>query len=201
MNKLFGSKTRTSLITKFMMEPDRAFYIRELSRETHIPYSMVHKELDNLTGLGIITREKKGNLTLITANKELPIFNDLRNIIIKTTGIYHVIRDRVQGDIKYMLVFGSIASHDDNPQSDLDLMIIGNIDEWKLIETLNDIEKETHRQINYISWTHNEFQKKIKENNHILLDISEKPVIMLEGNEDEFRQAIKRRNNPQNQAQ
>ena len=193
MYNLFGSKTRTKLITKLMMEPDRQFYIREISRETNIPYSMVYKELDNLEHLGIITSQKKGKITLLSVNKETPYYRDLRSLIMKTTGIYNIIQDQLRKhtDIEYLLVFGSVANGEDTQDSDIDLMVIGDIPEIELIEEAREIEKNVGRELNYILWTRDEFEKKIKEKNHILIDVAEKPIIMLKGNEDEFRDSIK----------
>jgi predicted nucleotidyltransferase len=191
---LFGSKTRTGLITKLMMEPDRSFYIRELSRETQIPYGMVYKELENLEKIGLIEKEKKGKITLIRVNKDLSYYKDLRNLLMKTTGFSHIILDRVKDllGLEYVLIFGSAASGEDISRSDIDLLIIGEVDELKLLNLISEAENLTGREINYILWSSMEFEKKIKEKNHLLLDIVEKPVILLRGDEDEFTGSIKR---------
>ncbi len=203
MYNLFGSKTRTKLITKLLMEPDRPFYIRELSRETNTPYSMVYKEIQNLEQLGLIKSEKKGKITLLHVNKELPYYRDLRNLIIKTTGISYTILNQLEdlGNIEYLLVFGSVASGEDTQESDIDLLIIGEIPEDELIEAVRGIEKSVGKDLNYIHWTRDEFEKKIKEKNHLLIDVAEKPIIMLRGSEDEFRGSIKNGLSEENQAQ
>ena len=196
MYNLFGSKTRTKLLTKLMIDSNRVFYIRELAKETKIPYGMVYKELENLEELGIITREKKGNLTLLQVNTELPYLLDLKQIIMKTTGILYTLQDRLNQlkGVKYLLIFGSVAKGEDSHESDIDLMIIGAVDEEKLIETIRALEKEISKTVNYILWSVDEFEKKIKEKNHILLDVAENPITMLRGNEDEFRRVIERGN-------
>jgi len=201
MYNLFGSKTRTKLLTKLMMEPERQFYIREISRETQIPYSMAYKELNNLEQLGIITSQKKGKITLLQVNKETTYYKDLRNLIMKTTGIANIIQNHIKhSEIEYLLIFGSIASGEDTPESDIDLMIIGDTPETEIIEVANEIEKNIGRELNYILWTRREFEKKIKEKNHILIDVAEKPIIMLKGSEDEFRGSIEKRLTEENQA-
>lgn len=203
MYNLFGSKTRTKLLTRLMMEPDREYYIRELSRETKTHYSMIYKEIENLEQLGVIKTEKKGRITLLRVNKELPYYHDLRSLIMKTTGISHTILNQLetQQNIEYLLIFGSAASGEDAPQSDIDLMIIGEPTEETLLESVNAIEKSTGKEINYILWTREEFEKKIKENNHIILDIADKPLIMLKGEVDAFRRTIKNRHTEESQAQ
>jgi predicted nucleotidyltransferase len=192
MYKLFGSKTRVRLITRLVMNPKQTFYIRELSRQLGIPYGMVYREIGNLAELGIITLEKRGKITVIHVNESLPYIGDLRNLVLKTTGVSHVILERIPGkdDIRFMLIFGSMASGDYGEHSDIDLMVVGSLDEEPLLEAAKRIEEETGREVNYLLWSEEEFHKKVKNGNHLLLDIAEKPLIMLVGREDEFRGAV-----------
>jgi len=199
MDNVFGSKTRLRLLTVLMMEPNSSYHIRGISKVTDIPYGMVYKEVLNLTEMGIITQEKKGNLRILHVNKNLPIYPDLRNIIIKTTGFYQYLAKEFNGRLEYLLVYGSTASHTDRPEGDIDLMVIGEIDENHLLNTIDRVEAQTNRAIDYINWTTEEFHQKIKEHHHLLQDIADKPLIMLEGDEDEFRDAVKRRGNPRDQ--
>jgi len=192
MYNLFGSKTRVRLITKLMMNPRQTYYIRELSRELGIPYGMVHREIGNLAGLRIIKLEKRGKITLIHVNESLPYLGDLRNLMLKTTGVSHVILEMIPGDnVRFMLVFGSMASGDYGERSDIDLMVVGSLEEEPLLEAAKRIEAETGREVNYVLWSEEEFREKIKSGHHLLLDIAEKPLIMLVGSEDEFRGAVK----------
>ncbi|MGQ9469496.1 MAG: hypothetical protein ACUVTD_06695 [Nitrososphaerales archaeon] len=51
LDRLFGSKTRVTLLSKLMMNPDKQFCIRELSKELNIPYGMLYREVKNLISL------------------------------------------------------------------------------------------------------------------------------------------------------
>ncbi len=199
MDNLFGSETRRSLLTALLMNQGRSYHIRELSEVTGVPYGMVYREVQNLTEMGLITHEKKGNLRILHVNKDLPIYPDLRNIIIKTTGFYTYLAKELNGGLDYLLVYGSTASNKDRPDGDIDLMVIGEIDEEHLLNAINRVEAQTKRAIDYIYWTTEEFHRKIKEGHHLLQDIADKPLIMLEGDEDEFRGTVKRRGNPGDQ--
>lgn len=86
LDKLFGSKTRATLLAKLMMDSDKRFYIRELSKILGIPYGMLYREVKNLVLLGILQEEKTGKVTLISANKKLPYFAELKGIMVKTAG-------------------------------------------------------------------------------------------------------------------
>jgi len=194
MDRLFGSKTRVSLLSKLLMNPDKSYYIRELSRELHIPYSMLYKEEKNLVSLNIVIEEKKGKVTLVSINKSLPYFAELKNLLIKTVGLCDLLKDVLSAlkGIRYALVYGSFASGDESASSDVDLLIIGDANEEKILAVISRVEKEVGREINYILWNEEEFMKRVKSRHHLLMDIVTKPVIMLVGEEDEFRRTVKK---------
>lgn len=194
IDKLFGSKTRVALLTKLMMNPDKSFYLRELSKDLKIPFSMLYKEEKNLVALGILNEEKKGRLTIASVNKNLPYFAELKSLITKTVGLSDSIRNallRVKG-IWYALIYGSFASGEESESSDIDLLVIGNADEEEVLKTVSKVENEVSREINYILWSEEELADRIRNKHHLLFDIVEKPVIMLIGEEDEFRRSVKK---------
>ena len=195
-----GSKTRVTLLSKLMMDPHRRYYIRELSKLLNIPYSMLYREVKNLVSLGIITVENKGKISLLSVNTDLPYFEELRGLMIKTVGLGDMIRDALSGfvGIRYALIYGSFASGEETERSDVDLLAVGDIDEEDLLMSMSGVEKSVDREVNYILWSEDEFLKRVKEELHLLVDISLKPVLMLVGDEDEFRRTIKKENYTEN---
>jgi len=194
IDRLFGSTTRVALLSKMMMKPDRSFFIRELSRELKIPYSMLYKEEKNLVSLGILTEEKRGKVTLVSVNKKLPYFAEIRRLMTKTTGLADLMKSALSGlrGIRYALIYGSFASREESESSDIDLLVIGDVDEEKVLNAISETEKEVEREINYILWSEKEFMKRVKSKHHLLTDIVSKPLIMLIGEEDEFRRTAKK---------
>lgn len=194
IDRLFGSKTRVSLLSKLFMNPDKSFYVRELSRELNIPYGMLYKEVKNLISLSILNEEKKGKLTLISANKSLPYFSEVKNLMIKTTGLADLLKAALSAlkEIRYALIYGSLASGEESESSDIDLLIIGNATEDNMLNAVSRIEKEVGREINYILWNTSEFMKRVKSHHHLISDIANKPIIMLVGEENEFRRTLKK---------
>jgi len=194
MDRLFGSKTRVTLLSKLMMNSDKSFYIRELSRELNIPYSMLYREEKNLVSLGILNEERKGKVTLVSVNRDLPYFAELKSLMIKTVGLGDLMRRELLElkGIRYALIYGSFASGEESESSDVDLLIIGNVNEGKVLASISRIEKGVRREINYILWSEEEFTKRVKSRHHLLRDIVSKPLIMMIGEEDEFRRTVKK---------
>jgi len=192
IDRLFGSRTRVALLSKLMMNSERQFHIRELSKELGIPYSMLYREEKNLVSLGILLEEKKGKVTLVSVNKKLPYFAELKGLIVKTVGLGDLMKGALSGlkGIRYVLVYGSFASGEETESSDIDVLIVGDLSEEEVLKSVSEVEKAVKREINYIPWSEEEFSKKANSKHHLLGDIVRKPFIMLVGEEDEFRRAV-----------
>jgi len=171
-----------------MMNPDRSFYIRQLAKDLEIPYSMLYKEEKNLASLGIVNEEKRGKVTLVSVNKKLPYFAEIKGLITKTAGLVCLIASALSElkGIKCALVYGSLASGEESASSDVDILIVGNVEEENVLKATSQIEEEAGREINYILWKEYEFKKRVQGRHHLLGDIARKPIIMLVGEESEF---------------
>ena len=192
LKKLFTSSTRVKLLKLFFMNREREFYLRELSRITGENPNSIKRELENLKSIGLIIERKRGNQKLYRVNKLSPIHEELRKIVLKTVGIGEVLRENlVKFGVKFALIYGSFAQGEEVKDSDIDLLIIGDVDEEELIKIIKKLEEELSREINYILWNRKEFRKRIKEKHHLLMDVIEKPFIMIIGDADEFRSAVK----------
>jgi len=203
IDKLFGSKTRVALLAKLVSNPDKSFFLRGLSRDLRIPYSMLYKEEKNLASLSIVQEVKQGKVTLVSINKHLPYFNELKSLLIKTAGLGDLLKEtfsKLQG-IQYALVYGSIASGEESGSSDVDLLIVGENSEEKILNALSPVEKDVGRELNYIFWSREEFMERVKSKHNLLVDIAEKPAIMLVGDEDEFRRTVKKQNHMASKAE
>jgi predicted nucleotidyltransferase len=164
---------------------------------------MLYKEQKKLASLDIAKEEKKGKITLVSANKELPYFIDLKNLIMKTAGLGDLLKKGFSDlqCIRFALVYGSIASGQETARSDIDLLVVGEINEEKILNVTDLIEKQVGREVNYILWSNDEFMQRLKSKHHLLADIAKKPVIMVRGNEDDFRGTIEEPNHKSNRPQ
>lgn len=194
IDKLFGSKTRVALLSKLMMNAGRTFYIRELSKELGIPYSMLYKEEKNLANLGIVNEEQKGKVTLVSVNRKLPYLAELKGLVTKTAGLADLLRDALSDfkGVRYALIYGSFATGEESESSDVDVLIVGDDDEAKLLKAISQIEEKASREVNYILWTDRDFRMRVRGKHHLLTEIGDKPIIMIIGEESEFRKAVKK---------
>ncbi len=183
---IFKSKTRRAVFQLYFTNPESEYYLRELERLLGLPVSMIRKELVHLEEVGVFVSKKKGNLTYFSLNKSYPLFDELKSIVFKTIGIKGLLKkalDKIKG-IKAAFIYGSFAKNEERAASDIDLLIIGEPDDDKLLREIDKLEKALRREINYTLYTYNEFKKKKKEKDSFILDLLENRKIFLVGDED-----------------
>ncbi len=182
LQKLFTSKTRVKLLTLFMMNPEKELYIREIARITNENINSIRRELANLEGVGLLKSKIKGNSKYYTVNKKMPIYNELATIILKTEGVAKELQDSlIEMGVKIAFIYGPFASGKATIDSDIDIFIIGGLDEDKLIIKIRDAEKKLSREINYVLFTTKEFEKRRKSKDPFVFNVLNEPKIMLIG--------------------
>lgn len=190
---MFGSETRVKILKLLLLAPDTSFYIKEISTRVGLAFSMVYKELANLKNLGLVIEERKGKLRLFKINKQSLLYEDLKMIFIKTVGLGDIVTEHLKklDKIRYAIIYGSFARGQQLKTSDVDLLIIGDLDEEELIKAISEMEKSLGREINYILWSEKEFERRAKTKHHLLTEIADNPIIGLVGDVDEFRRTVK----------
>ena len=61
LDKLFGSKTRAKLLGLFFDNPEKSYYVREITRVIEEQINSVRRELNNLSALGLVKTENYEN--------------------------------------------------------------------------------------------------------------------------------------------
>jgi len=184
--RITKSKLREELLTLFFTNPNKKYYLRELERMLGFSVGNIRRELIKLESTGLFLSENKGNLVYYYLNQSYPLFKELKSIILKTSGVpkmLHNILDKFK-DIDRAFIYGSFAKGEEREDSDIDLLIIGEVDEDKLIEVIDKLERKLQREINYAIYGKEDFNKKKKEGNSFILDTLKEKKIFLIGDEN-----------------
>lgn len=178
------SRTRKAILQLYFNYPEKKYYLRELEKILHFPVQNIRRELIKLEDTGIFKREKSGNQVFYLLNTKSPIFNDFKNIITKTIGIENQLRVELSdlNGISKAFIFGSFADRTMDALSDIDIMVVGNINEDILIEKISRLESKFEREINYHIFSDKEFIKRKKEKDSFISRILKKPTKFLIGN-------------------
>lgn len=186
ITSIFKSKTRKALFRLFFTNPESEYYLRELERILDIPVSMIRKELLRLEEAGIFTSSRKGNLVYFSLNKSYPLFHEMKSMVFKTIGIKGLLKSIFEKTkaVEAVFIYGSFAKNEENAQSDIDLFIMGNIEEGVLLTEVRRLEKVLKREINYSLYTRHDFKEKKKEKDPFISDLLANPKIFILGDKN-----------------
>lgn len=188
LERLFTSRVRVRLLTLFLTHPTEAFYIRQIARLTGETYNNVRQELQNLDELGLILSERRANATYYRANVEHFLFSELKRLILKTEAVGDRLREALStlGDIRVAFVYGSTARGTELASSDIDLMVIGDVNLDALDGAIDSIEEELGRTVNYTLFGVEEWQKRVTQRHSFVTDVLTHEKVFLIGDEDEL---------------
>jgi len=189
---LFG-KTRLAVLALFFTHPEREFYLRQVSRTVKTGQGAVQRELKRLAASGILLKTRKGRQVFYQANRSCPFFNELKTLIVKTGGVVDVLRralDQYADKIRIAFIYGSFATYSENAQSDVDLVVIGNVSFGEVVSALSQAQEKLAREINPVVYSEIEFREKVSIN-HFASSLKKAEKIYLIGSENDFRRMVK----------
>ncbi len=192
---LFG-KVRSSVLALLFCHNDRSFYLREIIRHVGAGQGAVQRELNLLHKSGLVNRRRVGNQVHYRANTGSSIFAELKSLMTKTAGLTDSLRQTLEPLRKRIVaayVFGSFAKGTENAESDVDVLVVGDITFTEVSDHLFQVQGELGREINPSVYPTEEFQRKVSEGNHFLTRLIDEPKVFLIGDEDEFRRLVEKR--------
>ena len=173
-----------------MFNQDKEYHLRGIARLIKVSPKYVGKELEKLLKINLVNKYGKGNMNIYSINKNNIILNELKQIFVKTDYLGELIRRELKDKVKYAFIYGSFAKGEETESSDIDLFVVGDMKEDDLIGIIQKLEKTTNREINYVLWSENTFKQRAKSH-HLLKTIKKSKIIMLIGEENEFRKSIR----------
>jgi len=146
---LISSKTRVKLLLKFFLNSSTKSYLRNLETEFGESTNAIRLELNKFEKAGMLQTEFEGNKKLFKANTSHPLFKDINNIVFKYIGLDWIVEYVVSklGNLEKVYLTGSFAKGLDS--QNIDLLIIGNVNEDFLKELCQKVEKKISRKIGY----------------------------------------------------
>lgn len=186
LETLLSSRVRARVLTAIFLFPGIEQNAWELAQSLGENYSAVWKELSRLEGIGILVSEQKGNAKAYRVNQTCPIEPELRSIVMKTEGVGGLLKEKlsIMENVKKAFIYGSVASGKADRYSDIDLMVIGEINLDELSSLVSEAEKELNRPVNYVIFSEQEWKEKLANDEPFAINVENSAKILLVGGED-----------------
>ena len=179
-------RTREAVIGLLFTDPAVGLHVREIARRTGFSAPTVARELRMLEAVGVVSSEAIGRQVSYRANPACGIFPELRSIAVKTWGLRGRVATAISGleGVETAFIFGSFASGQAHPTSDVDVIVIGTVDYAVLAEAMSRVSTDVARSVNAKLYRAGEWRRKLAENNHFLAAVASGPKLFLVGNEE-----------------
>lgn len=179
--KLFGSEARVRVLSLLMLNAGSEYYLREIAQRTGLAVRSVQRAVEDLSEIGILHREKRGNSVYFRLNAENPIVPDLKAIFLKTVGLGDLLREALseEGHVEAAFIYGSVAKGEENATSDIDLALIGEVRPRDLTARLSRLEDKAGREINASFFSAKEWRERVESGDHFVTTLLREPKIFL----------------------
>lgn len=189
IDALFGSKTRVKLLHLFLNNPNRAFYVREITRKIDEQINSVRRELANMLNIGIIQSDSSNNRLYYEVNQSYThyaalraIFADsaLESVASEATSSDWSKRLKQLGDVRVALLSGSLVR---GSSTNVDILLVGDINKTQVKKFIKEMEKEEGRSLNYTIMSYEDFYYRLSVKDRFISDIINSKSTLLQDTE------------------
>jgi len=163
----------------------RSFYANELIALACSGSGAVQRQLAQLEAAELVTVRRVGNQKHYQANASAPIFEELRSLVLKTSGLVDVLRAALAplaSQIDLAFVYGSVAKGKDTAKSDIDLMVVSEkVAYADIFATLEPATNRLRRTINPTLFSRMELDKRILDGTAFVKRVLEQPKLWVIG--------------------
>jgi len=163
------TKNQTLVLEIFFNNPEKSYYLREIARMIGKKPGVFQRDISKLVQEKILESSYRANSRFFCLNKKHPLYKEIKSIFFKTMGIEGSLKKTIGkiGGVKRAFIYGSYAKAEEGAASDVDLFVIGTVDENTLIDAISRLEEKLGREINYTLMTEKEFNQKKDKNSFI----------------------------------
>jgi predicted nucleotidyltransferase len=187
---MFRSDMQLRLLALLLLQAERVWTLTELRKAVDAPASSVHRELNRIEGAGLLDRDASSKPHRFGAASESPLFEPLRELLLRTVGVENDLRDALDiPGVVAAAIHGSWAAGTRRPGSDIDVVVIGEADLRGLRRRTRAAGERAGRRIDLTLFGQDEFRALASEGRGFARHLADEPIISLVGNIRELAKA------------
>jgi len=181
-------KVRAELLRLLFSDPAKEFHLRELSRLSNLAVGTLQTEVAKLAAAELLAARRDGNRLYYRANTAHPIFPELQQLAVKTTGLGKQMAAALDGlpGIELAFIFGSQAAGVAGAASDVDLLVVGSAGLRALAPRLRPVASALGREVNPHVLSRDTFSEKARTGDAFIASVLAAPKLWIVGGADEL---------------
>jgi predicted nucleotidyltransferase len=179
---LFRSETQVRLLALLLLQPERSWTLQALADTLAAPQSSVHRELGRAEAAGIISRDATARPHRFSAASDAPLYEPLATMLRRSVGVEEELRVALERPgVLAASIYGSWAAGSPRPDSDIDVLVVGDADLRELRRVVRPIGKTAGRTIDLTVLTPEEFGSLLADRSSFARAVLEAPTTTLVG--------------------
>lgn len=175
------------LLARLFEDPPRPYSVNELRRLTGLGSASLQRELGRLERGGLVVSEPVGNQRRVRADPRSAVYPELVALVRKALGVDAVLTDALgplASRIDVAIVYGSVARDEDRADSDVDLMVVGDLTSGDVLPALLEAEARLGRRISPTCLSRQAFLARRADPGSFVSRVLSSPVRILMGQVD-----------------
>lgn len=174
IEQLLGSKTRVKLLQLFMSNPNRSFYVREITRKIDEQINSVRRELSNLLNIGIIISDTTNNRLYYEVNQQYEFYEPLRAIFgggsVEVNKAAKSQQDEYKalGNVELLVYTGQFTRDE---RAGVDILIVGNTNANAVQKFVSELEAQEGKELRYTVITLADFEYRQQVRDRFLANV------------------------------
>ena len=172
IEQLFGSKTRVKLLQLFYSNPNRSFYVREITRKIDEQINSVRRELANLLSIGIISSDTNNNRLYYEVDQQYQYYIPLAAIF--GGGVTPSAAPSAEGETQILKGLGNIdlalltGQLTRDERSGIDVLLVGDLNQTQVSKYVGELEAKEGKELRYAVMDRDEFMYRREVNDRFL---------------------------------
>ena len=179
---LFGGKTKARILDVLLSHPSETYHLRGLAQVAGTDSGNTSKLLKLLVEGGLVLAVPDRHSTRYSINSRSPLVAPLRQLVACAGSMMVDLRNVASGiDAAYIGVFGSMAAGTDDDNSDIDVLVVGDLSGLAAQTAFKAAGRKHRKTVNVVAVTASELVQKLREGGAFWTSIAEGKKIDLKG--------------------
>jgi len=175
------SKIAEKVLGYYLINKKARHCVNELAKMLKLDPGNLDRKLRDMEKEGLLASEKQGNLKYFILNEKYPLFAEIETIYKLKYGVEKKVADSLKNlkGLKSAYIFGSYVKNKLNPESDIDILLIGQHSSLEAKRLISGLGDELRRELNIIDMTEKEFHKRKCEEDEFVKDVFKNKIIKI----------------------
>lgn len=180
---IFRSEVQARVLALLLLHPERRWPSPELQRRLRVPEPTLRRELARLVDAGLVVVDWAGRTKIFAAATESPLYEPLRELLERTLGVEAELRQRLAelDGVELAAIFGSWAEERVRPGSDVDILVVGDVDFDEVADRVREVEEIADREVHLFVYGREELERKRAEGSGFVRKLLAGPLKVLVG--------------------